>query len=821
MNQPRRQRKGKVASQSIQIVALSAARPQSGRQAARIAAAAALTVATALHAPDARAQTAGVAQTQIREYAIAAGSLAEALSAFAGQAGVTLSFRPEQTAGYASSGLQGRYTVTEGFARLLQGSGMHAVARTGDGYVLQADSARPASVRTATATAVAGSSSGAASLEAIQVSGSWLGTGLENSVRTFGGARTVVDRQEIEQSGATDVAGVLRRVPGVQINGSTSNAGSSAGLHVGVRGLSGRNSSRTTMLLDGIPLAMAPYGQPNLVMAPVSLANVESIDVVRGGGAVRYGPQNVGGIINFKTRPIPSKAGLTSDAMLRYNLFGEGGGNTQYSTYLGSQLDNGLGVALLYSGMDGRQWRDGSDDRYNDLALKWRYELTPTSELYGKFSYYDVKSMTPGGLTREQYRQDPFQNTRPTDYWKGERKGMDIGYLNTLSDTQEFELRFYRYNSSRESSLINPAAGRNDYQPRDNHVLGIEPRYTQRVEIGPTTHDVTVGYRYIRETGEDKRYSTSLATGLASAATVYSNGTRAHSFYIDDRIAYGPWRVTPGVRYEHIDSDRHQLGTDDAPFEQRNRKALPSLNIAYLVNPELTLYANYNTSFGAVQYTQLNSMSADNPLRPEIAKTIEAGTRWTGEQMRAEFTVFNLRFDNQILSIPNTNPAIFRNLGATHHNGVEFAWDYDFDKGGPLAGFNVYANYTYTRAIQKSGEDSGKEVPFNSRHTGTIGARYAVSAWTFDLSTTAQSSHYTDAANTVDESADAKTGRVPGFAIWNFQASWKIPRTTRSDIVFGVNNLMDRRYYTRNTDSDGGRMVGAPRMFYVQARLAF
>ncbi|SAI67682.1 ferric-siderophore receptor [Bordetella ansorpii] len=801
------QRKGKVALQSKQIT---------GPRATRLAVAAALALSAAGYASGAVAQQASAAQqAQARSYAIAAGPLSDALSAFAGQAGITLSFRPEQTDGRASPGLRGSFTVEEGLAQLLQGSGLRAVPHTDNGYVLQGNVP-------ATAPAVpVGTSSGPATLEAIQVSGSWLGTGLQNSVRSFGGARTLVQFNEIEQSGATNVSDVLRRVPGVQINGSTSAAGSSVGLHVGVRGLSGRNSSRSTMLIDGIPLAMAPYGQPNLVMAPVSLANIESIDVVRGGGAVRYGPQNVGGIINFKTRAIPAEPGLTGDATLRYNLFGEGGGNAQYSTFIGSQLDNGFGLAVLYSGMDGKQWRDGSDDTYNDLALKWRHEVTPTSEVYGKFSYYDVKSMTPGGLTQAEYRDDPFQNTRPTDYWKGERKGLDVGYLNTISDTQEFEVRAYHYNSSRESSLINVAAGRNDFQPRSNQVTGIEPRYTQRFEAGPTTHDVTVGYRFIRETGEDKRYNTLLSNGRASAATVFVNGTRAHSVYIDDRIAYGDWRVTPGVRYERIDSDRHQQGTSDEPFEQRNRKALPSLNIAYLVNPNLTLYTNYNTSFGAVQYTQLNSMSATNPLRPEIAKTVEAGTRWSGKQMRAEFTVFNLRFDNQILSIPGTNPAVFRNLGATQHNGVEFAWDYDFDRAGPLAGFNVYANYTYTRAIQKSGEDQGKEVPFNSRQTGTLGARYAVRAWTFDLSTTMQSGHYTDAANTEEESANAMVGRVPGFSVWNFQAGWQIPNAPGSSIVAGVNNLLDRRYYTRNTDSDGGRMVGAPRMFYLQTRLAF
>ncbi|SSW66786.1 Fe(3+) dicitrate transport protein FecA [Achromobacter agilis] len=749
----------------------------------------------------------------MRNYHIPAGPLGQALSAFAKTGGITLSFRPEDTNRLTTAGLDGSYAVEAGLARLLAGTGLIAAAQGGQGYV----------VRAAAPAAKAATGGGANTLESIQVSGDWLGTGLENSVQTFGGARTLLKREELQNSGATNIADALRRVPGVQISGSTSASGSSVGLHVGIRGLNPRNSFRTTMLLDGIPMAMAPYGQPNLVMSPTSLGNIEAIDVVRGGGAVRYGPQNVGGVINFKTRSIPATSDLTADASARYNIFSHGGTNTQYTAFMGTQFENGLGVALMYSGMDGEQWRDASHDRYNDVALKWRYELTPTSEIYGKFAHYDVKSMTPGGLSVAQYRDDPFQNTHPTDYWKGQRDQIDVGYLNSISDTQEFEARVYHYDSSRQSSLINTAAGRNDYQPRNNQVLGIEPRYTQRLEWGPTTHDVTIGYRYIRETGQDRRYSESLATGLRTGpAQVFDNETEAHSIYLDDRIAIGNWRVTPGVRYEHINSNRQPSGTaNDTPFDLRNSRGLPSLNIAYLVDDALTLYTNYSTSFGAVQYTQLNSMSAANPLNPEVAKTLEAGLRYSGEQTHTEFTVFNLRFDNQILSIPGTNPAVFRNLGATTHNGVEFAIDYDFDKSGPLAGLNLYANYTYVRAIQKSGEFEGNDVPFYSRQTGTLGGRYMRNNWTFNLFTTMQSGQYSDTANTEQENADATNGRVPGFSVWNTQLSYKLPQWKGSELAIGVNNLFDRRYYTRNVDTNGGRMVGAPRMVYLQARLAY
>lgn len=662
-----------------------------------------------------------------------------------------------------------------------------------------------------------------ATLEAIQVSADWLGSGLENSVKSFAGARTVVKKNEIQATGASSIGDVMRRIPGVQSSDNSSTAGSAMSLNIGVRGLTGRFSPRSTVLLDGIPLAVAPYGQPQLSFAPVSLNNIESIDVVRGGGAVRYGPQNVGGVINFKTRAIPTKPGLTGDAAMRYNEFGEGGSNAQYSAFIGSQLDNGLGLALLYSGQEGSAWRKNSDEKVNDLALKFRYELSPSAEVYGKLSYFDARANTPGGLTVAQFNADPFQNTRPYDFWSGERKGFDIGYINSLSDTQEFEIRTYYNDSFRQSVLANaPGAApvRLAHQPRYYEVFGIEPRYTQRFQIGGTSNDVTVGYRYLRERGNDDVFNETFGTGAVSATTTNENSTDAHAIYIDDKIAFGSWRITPGVRFERIESVRRNLSNNDS-FSVMNNKALPSLHAAYLLNQAATLFASYSTSFGPVQNTQLNSQTPANPLRPELAKTIEAGARWNGKNITAEATVFNIRFDNQIQQTPGVTPVTFRNIGETKHDGFETAIDYTFDKSGMFAGLGVFANYTYVRAVQKSGADAGKDVPFYSRNTDTIGVRYEKGAWGFNVSSTHQSRQYSDNANTEAENANATVGVVPGFRVWNAQVNWKMPGAKGFDILAGVNNLADKRYYTRNVDSNAGRMVGAPRTVYVQGRYAF
>lgn len=71
------------------------------------------------------------------------------------------------------------------------------------------------------------------------------------------------------------------------------------------------------------------------------------------------------------------------------------------------------------------------------------------------------------------------------------------------------------------------------------------------------------------------------------------------------------------------------------------------------------------------------------------------------------------------------------------------------------------------------------------------------------------------------ENAAATTGRVPGFRIWDIQADWKIPNWKGSNVTVGLNNITDKRYYTRNVDGNPGRMVGAPRMVYVQGHFVY
>ncbi|SHF70205.1 Secretin and TonB N terminus short domain-containing protein [Lampropedia hyalina DSM 16112] len=72
-----------------------------------------------------------------RDYAIPAGRLSDALAQFAAASGVALSFDPQALQGQQSTGLQGSYTVQQGFARLLDGTGWWVQPQQGNTYTLQ------------------------------------------------------------------------------------------------------------------------------------------------------------------------------------------------------------------------------------------------------------------------------------------------------------------------------------------------------------------------------------------------------------------------------------------------------------------------------------------------------------------------------------------------------------------------------------------------------------------------------------------------------------------------------------------------------------
>ncbi|MGV7207367.1 TonB-dependent receptor family protein [Oxalobacteraceae bacterium A2-2] len=645
---------------------------------------------------------------------------------------------------------------------------------------------------------------------------------IDTPVDTYPGARTVLQREQIDATGAAGVEDAMRTVPGVQVSGNGAAVGSGSSLSLGVRGLDGTYTTDSQLLLDGIPLAPAPYGMPQASFAPVLLGNLDAIEVLRGGTGPSYGPNTMGGVINFRTRAIPAAGQTVADAGARVTQYEGGNSSTQYNAFVGTRLDDGLGLALLYSGQDGKTARQHSSTTQNDVALKYSYAFTPRAQVFGKFSYADARSELPGGLTTAQFAADPLQSLRSYDAWKGRRTGADLTYVNALSDTRQLEVRTWYAKTaviSQRTDAQDASLASASRQPRYYNVLGVEPRYTQRLNIGGVSNDVSVGYRYLREKGEERALLISATTGATTTSRSTGVSTDAHAVYVEDQVAYGRWRVTPGLRYEHVEMERDNVLTAYRQ-ELRNSKALPSLNVGYLLSPSVTLFGNYSTAFATAQHQMLALAASTDNLQPETARTAELGARYAGQQWKLDGALFHTLYSDQIVYM-SASPLSYQNLGKTRHQGLEAHAEYRFAKAGPLRGFSAYASYTYTDATQRYGAYQGKDVPFYSRNVNTEGVRYQRGAWTVDVNSTYQSHQYADAANTVAESADGSVGEIAAYRLWNANISWKVPGQDQVRIQAGVNNIGNKISYTRNTDLNLGKVAGQSRSVFLQVNAGF
>jgi len=750
-------------------------------------------------------------ETPAKAYHIAPTALETALNQFGREAGVLISYGSDVTSGLNTRGLEGNYTTEQALAALLEGTGLQAKGDGQGGFTLQAANTEQPS--------------GQIELGASSVVGDWLGEAQQINVFEHPGARDVIRREEFERAGATSAREVLNRIPGVNAPENNGTGSHDMALNFGIRGLNPRLAARSTVLMDGIPVPFAPYGQPQLSFAPISMGNMDAVDVVRGGGAVRYGPQNVGGIVNFVTRAIPDTATVKGGIQTETSPSSSHDGfKTTGNLLAGGTADNGLGGAILYSGVRGGDWREHSDTQIDDLILKGKYQIDEANSLNAEAQYYEGEADMPGGLSVADYDADPYQSTRLKDKFWGRRTMFNIGYR-YQEDAREFTVNSFFTKTLRSGYLDQGSFV--SLSPREYWVRGLETRFAQGFGLGSTQHEVGVGYRYINEAGHELRYRENTALNLLPTTDSRNDrdtrgSTEAHAFFIDDRIDIGKWTFTPGIRYEMIDSAQSNNLTH-VKYQGDYNTALPALNVLYHMTENWNLYANTEGSFGSVQYSQMPNRVAGGEVKPEKARTWELGTRYDNGNLRAEIGAFLINFDNQYESNQTNDTVIAR--GETRHQGIETSINYALDGLSPmLSGFDVYATYAYVDAkIREDGPNKGNRVPFSSKHKGNLGVSYTDGPWKLNMDSSYQSSQFADNANTTTESADGSTGRIPGYMLFSSRAAYDFgPKMSDLNVAVGVKNILNHEYFTRSFDDNNkGKYVGEPRTLYVQTSVAF
>lgn len=665
-------------------------------------------------------------------------------------------------------------------------------------------------------------------VEEIVVQGDVLGKASPKAIRTYAGSRSVITSDTLRNGGIRSLDDALQHVPSVKIFDET---GTGATPQIMVRGLYESRSGRVQLLQDGIPLSLAPYGQTSVSLFPATLDMIDHIDIVRGGAAVQYGPNNVGGVINFVSKSIPRKWTTIFGDRMQIAQNGNVIFNNQAST--GGHVTDDFALQLDTNFQNGQGFRDGHNHvDVKNFRLRGQYDIDDDTRIRAEIQHYNINEDLPGALSVDQYRQNPDQAARPLDKVVGNTIRGNLVIQHDFGELGPFDGGQFTWTGFADTAYRNYKVGmrsassetwRSDLPPqllqnapRDFQVFGAQPQIALRAHAWGISHEITVG---ARATFEDIAFMvnrTTLANGKKAIIQNRTFNDKAWATFVSDKMGFldDSFTLTPGFRFEHLDSSFHDLQTDKRTGNGI-RNILPGVTAGYKIGTTGYIFFDAQRSLRPPQVTQI---IYGNNLNSELAWNYETGGRYfPGKYTTLGLTFYRIDFNNMI-QFDNTSNA-YINLGATRNQGIEASAEW---RVPALPELSFAATYAYLDAKQLNGTFSGNRIPYTSKHQITGDIRYKLDKDTeFDINGYFFSRAYSDAANTVKENAIGSVGRLPGYVVFNAQASHTFYQQNNGLSVkgtFSILNFANKRYYFRGIDSSPwGRQVAPSRTFMIGA----
>ncbi|MDQ3605218.1 MAG: TonB-dependent receptor [Gemmatimonadota bacterium] len=682
------------------------------------------------------------------------------------------------------------------------------------------------------------------------------------------GSAVAITRQQLLQRIPLSGNEVFRSVPGVHVQ---EEEGLGLRANIGIRGLDPDRSRTVLVLEDGVPVVLGPYGEPEMYYTP-PIDRMARVEVVKGSGSILFGPQTVGGVINYVTPDPPERPQGSLD--LRG---GSGGFLSALASYGGTWENAGATASLLRKQADDVR---GLFFGVTDFTGKLAFALGDRSEASVKLSVYDEESnSTYVGLTEEMFRADPSQHPAPDDRLRVRRYaasathnlilGADAvlrttGYAySTVRDWQRQDFRYTGGGSAIE--FLGTTGNRN----RSFDVAGIEPRLQWNHRLFGTASELDAGVRAHYERARDQHINGGTATSRTGEIRddEIRNGY-ALAGYLQNRFQLGDhFRLTPGVRLESFTYDRNilrtrvrredpanpgrttylpedvDIRTSDAIFE-----VIPGLGASWLHSPRVTVFAGAHRGFApprikdALVYEDL-TFAPGGAVGDPVSLQLDAERSWNFEVgtraeplagLSVEATAFLLDFTNQIippsLSAGSVAQAQLANQGETRHTGIEsgvavdlgrlLAWP--FSVTGEVKHTYVQATFSADRFMQTAAGDTanvrGNRLPYAPEHLLAVGLAIEHPAGLgLRLDGSYVAEQFSDNFETVTPGANGRTGLIPAYQVWDLAGSYRL----RSGLALTgtVKNLLDETYIASRRPQ--GIKPGLPRQLQVGVRMSF
>ncbi len=543
---------------------------------------------------------------------------------------------------------------------------------------------------------------------------------------------TVIDSREIRDSGASTLTEVLRQAAGVEIS-QTGGAGSVSGLFV-----RGTRTAQTLILVDGIRVENASSGGALLEYLPISA--IDRIEIVRAPASALYGSAAIGGVVQIFTRK-PGESGFAASGEAGV---GSRGTRRLQAAASGASGGTGFSLAIAHDRTDGYDVSLSSDpsseadpNRVTSLSAAINHRLGPDWRAGfnllladGNISYDVPFPVAPG--------QDI------SDYRSTTLSGFLTGRL-----TPEWE------------STLRIGGSSIDYS---------YPAY----EFAPRTDSRTIGWQNSVDAwgslwvfGAESLDQRIAGQGLTSGSFIYQEDSRrTRSLFAEWQHDIGAHLLRVGLRYDDIED----VGSETSG----------SVGWGWRLTPAWLVRAGWASAFRAPTFDDLyNPFSANPTLKPERSNGYELAAEWRRGADLFKATAFANRIRDAI-ELDETFTA--QNLETADIRGITF------ESRRRLGALMLRGSVTFQdpqseRTDPATGETITSDLSLRARRYASVGASWEGGPWRLGLDSVAQ-----------DDRVDATGARLPGYAVVNARADYRVTRSW--ELFSWVGNLADREYQT-------------------------
>ncbi|AYG44790.1 TonB-dependent receptor [Pseudomonas sp. Leaf58] len=764
-----------------------------------------------------------------RSYQVPAASLGAVLTHFAEQAGVSLSLDPVLVNGRHSNGLSGSYSVDEGFAQLLRGSGLQLLPVGEGSFTLVPAPPAGGPLEIAPISIVSGL---AASSETQPYAG---GQVARQGAQGLLGSRDFMETpfsitsytsEWVKNQQARTLGELIASDPSVR---ATNPAGGRFEQFT-IRGFSLFNSDVAYSGLYGI-----------LPTYSIDMEMADRVDIVKGPSQLLNGisPRgSVGGGINVQ----PKRAGEQpiTEFTGSYASAGQAGGAVDIGRRFGEEQQFGVRFNGVKQGGDTEWDHQRVEREMAVLGLDFRGERLRLSADLGH-TERDTDAPQERVLVGANAKVPDADDVRHNyaQAWSKARTSDTFGALHAEYDLSESLLAYGAVGARKSNhdflrhnvSIINDA-GDFTVQPRDftrdetvrTAMAGVRNWF----HTGPVSHELNLAatYYYMDFTNGGARYAAAPSNLYDPVATPtpgtptridpevytenrFSGVALADTLgFLDDRLL-----LTVGARWQRVQVDDWSDGVKgETAYDEE--KLSPSGGVLLKVTEQLSLYANYMEGLSQGKIAPSTSINEDQIFPPFTSRQVEVGAKYDLGQVAFTASAFRIRQPAY-----ETNPAsrVFGPNGKRDNRGIELSVFGEPVQGVRVLGGVMYLDSELTDTV--GGAYDGNRAPATPEYNVNLGAEWDVPGMS-GLTLTARGMH--SSSQYLDQN---NSKQIDGWERYDVGARYAFKvDATQVTLRASVENVLDHRYWSSagaSDDSEPGLTLSTPRTYLLSATVGF